>query len=178
MRCSSTRAASVGDFVGELRQRGGVAFGQLADAASERLRDAVQLALHIGGEGGQPFVVHDERLNLLHGELRVFRGHVSIESLLRILHLLAGSSFVLDEIEAFLQHLVLVRRFGVGVDVGKAGFDGGLCQFAFVGASVGKQTVLAAVFLVEFFQTARDSVALGLKLLDGRLFLSEVARAR
>jgi hypothetical protein len=37
-------------FVGELWQRGGVAFGQLADAAGEGLRDAVQLALHGGGE--------------------------------------------------------------------------------------------------------------------------------
>ena len=37
-----------GHFIGELRQWRGVAFGQLADAAGERPRDAVQLVLHDG----------------------------------------------------------------------------------------------------------------------------------
>ena len=54
-------------FAGELRQRAGVAFGQLADAPGERLRHAVQFALHRSGEGGQPFVVHDESLDLVLG---------------------------------------------------------------------------------------------------------------
>ena len=61
-----------GHFVGELRQRRGVAFGELADAAGEGLRDAVQFALHGGGNRGQPFVVHHERLDFVLGELRVF----------------------------------------------------------------------------------------------------------
>ena len=43
-----------GHFISELRQRSGVAFGELADAAGERLRDAVQLALHGGGNRCQP----------------------------------------------------------------------------------------------------------------------------
>jgi len=34
-------------FIGELGQRGGVAFGELTDAAGEGLRDAVQLALTV-----------------------------------------------------------------------------------------------------------------------------------
>ena len=67
-----------GDFCGEffhlvhdLRERGGVAFGEQADAAGEGLGDTVQLALDGRGEGGEPFVVHDEGLDLGLGELRV-----------------------------------------------------------------------------------------------------------
>ena len=70
-RCSSTRAASVATSSVSLRQRRGVAFGELADAAGEGLRDAVQFALHGGGERGQPFVVHHQRLDLVLGELGV-----------------------------------------------------------------------------------------------------------
>ena len=71
LRCSSTRAASVATSSVSLRQRRGVAFGQLADAAGEGLRDAIQLALHGGGEARQPLVVHHQRLDLVLGELGV-----------------------------------------------------------------------------------------------------------
>jgi hypothetical protein len=47
---------------------GGVAFGELADAADEGLRDTVQLALHSSGEGGQPLVVHHKGLDFVLGE--------------------------------------------------------------------------------------------------------------
>jgi hypothetical protein len=59
-------------FVGELRQRAGVALGELADAAGERLRDTVELALHCGGEGVQPLIVNDEGLDLVFAEVIVF----------------------------------------------------------------------------------------------------------
>ena len=61
----------VGHTGGELRQRCGVALGQLPNAAGERLRDAVQFALHAGGQGGQPLVIHHQRLDLLDAELWV-----------------------------------------------------------------------------------------------------------
>jgi hypothetical protein len=60
-----------GHFIGELWQRGGVAFGELADAAGEGLGDAVQLALHGGGEGSEPFIIHDEGLDLGLGEFGI-----------------------------------------------------------------------------------------------------------
>jgi hypothetical protein len=51
-----------GDFCGEffhlvhdLRERGGVAFGEQADAAGEGLGDTVEFALDGRGEGGEPF---------------------------------------------------------------------------------------------------------------------------
>jgi hypothetical protein len=72
-----------GHFIGELRQRGGVAFGELADAAGEGLRDAVQLALHGGGEGGQPFVVHHEGLMSVLGERGVFGVELGFQVVLR-----------------------------------------------------------------------------------------------
>jgi hypothetical protein len=70
------------DFIRELRQRAGVAFGKLADAAGEGLRDAVKLALHGGGEGGEPLVVHDERLDFVLGQLGIFGGDFGDECLL------------------------------------------------------------------------------------------------
>ena len=51
-------------FAGELQQRGGVAFGELVDAAGEGLRYAVEFALHGGGQRGQPLVIHHEQLDL------------------------------------------------------------------------------------------------------------------
>ena len=72
-----------GDFVGELWQRRGVAFGELADAAGEGLRDAVEFALHGGGERGQPFVIHHERLDLVLGELGVLGVELGVEVFLR-----------------------------------------------------------------------------------------------
>lgn len=61
-----------GHFICEQRQRCGVAFSQLSYAPGERLRDAVQFALHGSDNGGQPFVVHHEKFDFVHGELGVF----------------------------------------------------------------------------------------------------------
>ena len=68
-------------LVGELGQRGGVAFGELADAAGEGLKGAVKLALNCGGEGGQPFVVHDEGLDVGLGVRGVFRINERLDDL-------------------------------------------------------------------------------------------------
>ena len=51
-------------LVGELWQRGGVAFGQFADAAGQGLRHTVQLALYGSGQVGHPFVVYHQGLDL------------------------------------------------------------------------------------------------------------------
>ena len=90
-------------FVGELRQRGGVAFGELADAPGEGLRHAVQLALQGGGEGGQPFVVHHEGLDVGLGERRVF----GVEP---------GFEVFLSGLEAGLGIGLLVEQRGVGFE--------------------------------------------------------------
>ena len=86
-----------GHLACKLRQRGGIAFGQLADASGEGLRDAVQFPLHSGGEGGQPLVVHHKRLDLGLGELAIFRGDLFREGFLRGLELRAGAGFLLAE---------------------------------------------------------------------------------
>ena len=67
----------------ELRQRCGIAVGQLADAAGEGLRDAVQFGLHGGGKRGQPFVLHHQRLDLGLGQLAVLGGDLGLQRLLR-----------------------------------------------------------------------------------------------
>lgn len=62
----------LGDFRLQLGQRRGVAIGEGADTAGERLRHAVDLAAHGGGEGLQPFVDDDEGLHVGLGERRIF----------------------------------------------------------------------------------------------------------
>jgi hypothetical protein len=70
-------------FIDNLRQRHRVAFGKLADTASKGMRDAVQLAVHRGGEGGEPFVVNNKRLDFVFGEFRIFGIELSFQNFLR-----------------------------------------------------------------------------------------------
>jgi hypothetical protein len=56
-------------------QRCGVAFGQLPDAAGQRLADAIQFALDAGVQGAQPLVLHHQGLDLGRGELGELGGH-------------------------------------------------------------------------------------------------------
>lgn len=92
-----------GHFVGELRQRGGVAFGQLADAPGERLRDAVKFALHGRDQRAQPFVLHHESLDFILGELRVAGGDLFGEGVLRCGQFGGGGGFLLHEGKVFLE---------------------------------------------------------------------------
>ena len=112
-------------FVDELRERAGIAVGELADAAGEGLRDAVEFALHGGGEGGEPFVVHDEGLDIVLAELAVFGGDLGDEGGLRGLELGADVGFLLGEVEVGLQGFLLVGGVWVFLDVLEAGGDGG-----------------------------------------------------
>ena len=75
-----------GDFALQLRERGRVAFGELADAAGEGLRHAVELALHGGGEGGQPLVLDDEGFEFVGGERGVAGGDLFFEGALGVFH--------------------------------------------------------------------------------------------
>ena len=59
-------------LVHDLWERGGVAVGELADAADEGLGNAVEFALDGLTQSGEPFVIHDEGLDLGLAELRVF----------------------------------------------------------------------------------------------------------
>ena len=77
----SSEAASA--FVEQCESDFDPRFGELTDAAGEGLRDAVQLALHGGGECGQPFVVHDEGLDVGLGERGVFGVELGFQFFLR-----------------------------------------------------------------------------------------------
>ena len=163
-----------GDFAGKFRQRRGVAFGQLPDASGEGLRDAIQFGLHGSSECGQPFVVHHQRLDFVSSKLAVFLGDLGLQRLRGVFDLLVGVGFLFGEGEVISQQFALVRHIGVALDLGQPGFDAGLGEFAFVGLGVGQQTVLAAVFLVEFLHLPGDGVAVGFELFDGGLFLGKV----
>ena len=108
-------------FVGELRQRSGVAFGELADAPGEGLRDAVQLALHGGGEGGQPFVVHDEGLDVGLGERGVFGVELGFEIVLRGLETDLGVGLLVEQRGVGFESLAFLGVVGVAGDFLEAG---------------------------------------------------------
>ena len=91
------------DFIDDLRQWGGVAVGEEADAAGEGLGDAVQLALHGGGNGGEPFIIDDEGLDLGLGELRVFLVGQQIERGLGIADGFFELGFLVAELEPLAQ---------------------------------------------------------------------------
>ena len=97
-------------FVGELRQRGGVAFGELADAAGEGLRDAVQFALHGGGDRGQPFVIHHEGLDFVLGERGVFGVELGFEVFLRGFEPGLGVGLLVEQVRRILRGPGVPRR--------------------------------------------------------------------
>ena len=80
-------SSSATDFA-MLRQRGLVAFGQFLHALGERLADAVHLAVDGGVEGGEPFVVHHQRLDLGLGELGILGVGLGVECGLGVLQAL------------------------------------------------------------------------------------------
>ena len=53
------------DLTVQFWQRGFVTLSKLADATREVLRDAVEFAADTGGEMREPFVIDDERLDLV-----------------------------------------------------------------------------------------------------------------
>ena len=86
-------------LVGHLRQRGFVAFGQFLHALGEGLADAVHLAVDGGIERGEPFVVHDQRLDFGLGELGIFGIGLGIERGLGLLELLLEVGLLVAELQ-------------------------------------------------------------------------------
>ena len=122
------------DFVSELRQRGDVAFGELADAAGEGLRNAVEFALHGGGKGGEPFVVHDERLDLVLGERGVFGVEPGFQFFLRGFEPGFGVRLLFEQGGVVFQGLTLIGVVRVLADFLEPdlhGFGGDLLLLAF-----------------------------------------------
>lgn len=101
------------DLPRELRKWHRVALGELADAAGEGLRDAIQLALERCSERSQPLVVDDERLDLLLGQLRVLGVELVVEVLLGLLELGLGVSLLVEERRVALQRPALVVELRV-----------------------------------------------------------------
>lgn len=80
-------AGKGGDFIDELRQRGGVALTQLTNASGQGLGNTIQLALYRDGQGGQPFIVHHQSFDLGFAKLRVFSVDLVVEAFLSFLSL-------------------------------------------------------------------------------------------
>ena len=134
-----------GDFVSEQRQGHSVAFGELANAASEGLGDAVEFALDGGGEGGEPLVIHDEGLDFVLGELGVFRQGELVEGFLGLAEGALEFGFLGSELEPLLKDGGFVFGVLVGFDFLETGIDLGLGDFI----QNTEEAFLAAVFLLQ-----------------------------
>ena len=88
-----------GDAVSHLRQRRFVAVGEFLDPLSERLADAIHLAVDGGFQGGEPFVIDDERLDLILAEFRVLVVGELIERGLGFLDCFLAGRLLFEEFE-------------------------------------------------------------------------------
>ena len=79
------------DLIAQRGQGRAVAFGQLADAPGQRLADAIQFALHAGGQRVQPFVLHHQRLDVGCAQLRIVGRYLGVERFLGVFGLFAGA---------------------------------------------------------------------------------------
>ena len=164
-------------FLGELRQRRGVAFRQLLDAAGQRLRHAIQFGLHVGGQGRQPFVVHHQGLDLVLGERLAYLAATLASSAFcaSFTFLLAPRLPVRSGRGSWFSTASSSAASGSSLISLSASLDAGLGELALVGLGFGQQPVLAAVFLVQFFHLAGDGLALGFQLFDGLLLGGKIA---
>ena len=163
---------------GELRQRGGVTFGELADTAGEGLRDAVKLALHGGGEGSQPFVIHHEGLDLGLGECGVFRVELGFEVVLRGFEPGLGVSLLVELRGVGFEGLAFVGVVFVLADLLEAGIHtlgSDLLLLAFAFDDLIEQPFLAALFLARFVELLLDAGGVGVQGGDRIALGGEVA---
>jgi len=92
------------NILGDLWQWSGIAFGQLVDPASKRLRDPVEFGLHGVSQGGQPFVIHHQRFDFVLDQLAIPRRDLGLQILLRIFNPVVGFGFLLNKGQVVLQH--------------------------------------------------------------------------
>ena len=149
---------------GELRQRCGVAFGELADAAGEGLRDAVELALHGGGKSGQPFVVYHEGLDVGLGERGVLGVELCFEVVLRGLEPGLGVGLLVEQRGVGVKGLAFLGVVFVFADFPEAGLEGFGGDFLLVALAFDdliEQPFLATLFLARFVELLLDAGDVG-----------------
>ena len=92
--------------------------------AGEGLGDAVQFALHGGGNGGQPFVVHDEGLDFVLGEGGVFGVELGFQVVLRGLEPGLGVRLLVQQVGVVFEGLAFLGVIRVAADFLEAGLYG------------------------------------------------------
>jgi hypothetical protein len=112
-----------GHFISELWQWRGIAFGQLPYAPGKRLRDTIEFAMHGGGERGQPFVVDDECLDFVLGQLRVFGIELGVQLLLCGFQSVLCIGLFVEQRGVVFERLALIRELGVFADFLEAGLQ-------------------------------------------------------
>ena len=161
------------DVIDELRQRRSVTVGENADAAGEGLRDVVQFALHGGGEGGQPFVVHHEDLDFGLGELWILFVSELIERGLRV----ADGAFEIGllgaELEPFAEDGGLGFGVGIAFDFLEPCADLGLGDL--VESAEKLVFTFSTALLLQFGESGSGDFERGLLGVDGGLFGGEIA---
>ncbi len=163
------------DFIDDLWQRRRIPLRQHADAARQRLRDAVEFALDGGGQRCQPFVFHHQRADVVVGELAILGEHLLHEGFLRRLGLRPQFRFAFAESQVFGEYFALFGSFGIALDLLQTGGGGGFGEFVLI-LVLGflQKTVLAAMFLHQLLQRLPDGGSIGFESLDLRLFLCKI----
>ncbi|MNW02190.1 hypothetical protein D3C71_1979390 [compost metagenome] len=75
------------DLIGELRQRGVVAFAKLSNAASQSLGDTIKLTLYGNSQNSQPFIVHHQGFDLSFVKLSVLNVDLVVQVFLSFFEL-------------------------------------------------------------------------------------------
>jgi len=115
-----------GHLINYRRQWRGIAFCQFADASGQRLRDAIQFALHAGRQSSHPLVIHNQRPDLRLCEFGVLLVCQFIESCILLSHSTLEFSLTLGKSKPSLEHGNFVFGFFVVLDLLEPGVD--LCQ--------------------------------------------------
>jgi len=132
-------------FVGKLRQGRGVTLGQLPNAPGQRLRNAIQLTLHGGGQMRHPLTIHHQRLDFGYAELRIFLVSLLVQCDILLFHRPLERGFLFGKLQPAPQDRQFLRPVRISADLLDSLLDGGSVD----PLETGKSRLLPAVFLLQ-----------------------------
>ena len=153
-----------------LRHRRLIALGQLLDAPRELLTHTIHLALDSRLDGGEQFLVHDQRLDLLLGQLRIVRVGLGIERGLGILQALLERGLIQVQRDPPVEHGCLVLGLGIASDLLETHGDTGLVD----PVQLGEGAFVAAVLLLQLREPGGDRLQCGGEPIERGLLRGEI----
>ena len=123
----------------------------------------------------QPFVLHQQRADVVVGELAILGEHLLHEGFLHRLGLRPQFRFSFAEGHVFGEYSALFGGFEIALDLFQTGGGGGFGEFVLILVlGVLQKTVLAAVFLQQLLQHLPDRGSIGFQSLDLGLLLCKI----